>query len=336
MASDTFLASFGLIGLRLVALYGFTAERFAQQIGCTEAGVADAERRVSAGIADAGFAKASTLIADPAFALRAAECWHPSHLGTLGYAWLSSGSLRTALARLARFTRLVSSSARMQCRDTDAGLAFTYDSGRGNTPLGHTLTDFGLSLVMAMCRTNYGRAFQPDEVWLQRPRPRHTSPYDAFFGGRVVFGAAENGFLLPYAVADQPLPTANRELAQTFDDILVQQLSRLAGDDLEHRCRTFLLQELTSGEPSEERLANALAMSSRTLQRKLCERGQSYRMLLEQTRHELARKYLEDPARSVTEITFLLGFSDQSAFTRAFKRWEGSSPSAYRGVLVAA
>ena len=78
------------------------------------------------------------------------------------------------------------------------------------------------------------------------------------------------------------------------------------------------------------RLAESLGLSTRTLQRKLAALGLSYRGLLEKTRYELALRYLDDPRKSVTEITFLLGFSEQSAFTRAFKRWNGKAPSDYR------
>ena len=82
-------------------------------------------------------------------------------------------------------------------------------------------------------------------------------------------------------------------------------------------------------------MAADFGMSQRTLQRKLSDIGLSYQQLLDETRHELARRYLDDQGKSVTEITFLLGFSEQSAFTRAFKRWSGMSPSAYRHVPAA-
>jgi AraC-like DNA-binding protein len=127
-----------------------------------------------------------------------------------------------------------------------------------------------------------------------------------------------------------PLPTSNRELATTCDAILASELATLQNDDLESRCRAHLLHELTSGEPSDTRLAESLGLSTRTLQRKLAALGLSYRGLLEKTRYELALRYLDDPRKSVTEITFLLGFSEQSAFTRAFKRWNGKAPSDYR------
>jgi AraC-like DNA-binding protein len=85
---------------------------------------------------------------------------------------------------------------------------------------------------------------------------------------------------------------------------------------------------MTSGEPSEEALARAMGMSPRTLQRRLGDLGLTYKGVLEKTRYDLALRYLDDPTKSVTDVTFLLGFSEQSAFTRAFKRWNGSAPTA--------
>jgi AraC-like DNA-binding protein len=104
----------------------------------------------------------------------------------------------------------------------------------------------------------------------------------------------------------------------------------LIDTDVVSRCKVYLLQQLTSGEPSEQELASALGMSRRTLQRRLGDLGLTYKGVVDETRYELAQRYLDDPERSVTDITFLLGFSEQSAFTRAFKRWSGKAPTAYR------
>jgi len=87
---------------------------------------------------------------------------------------------------------------------------------------------------------------------------------------------------------------------------------------------------LPSGEATEEDVAKQLHMSARTLQRKLAEANTTYLQLLDDTRKDLALRYLEDPRRTVTDITFSLGFSQPSAFTRAFKRWTGRSPTDHR------
>jgi AraC-like DNA-binding protein len=330
MASETFLASFGLIGLRLIELHGIDPQRFAQQVGITSIEIPDAKSRLPSALLDLAFEKASLLIPDPAFALRSAECWHPSNLGTLGYAWLSSGSLRTALKRMARYTRVIGQRMSARCTDDDLGLHFRYDHGRGETRVGYTMADYTLALIVDMCRTNFGPTLALESVSLRRPNPANPKPYQDFFCCPVRFGEAVDGFVLERHIADRPLPTSNHELATTFDAILTGQLAELNTGDLADRCRTHLLQELTSGEPSEEGLAKALGMSRRTLQRKLGDSGLTYKGVLEKTRYDLALRYLDDPTKSVTDVTFLLGFSEQSAFSRAFKRWNGKAPTAYR------
>jgi AraC-like DNA-binding protein len=330
MASETFLASFGLIGLRLVELHGVDPQQFVRKFGIDPDVALDTRTRLPAVLADETFAKAAALIPDPAFALRAGECWHPSNLGTLGYAWLSSSSLRTALKRLARFSKILGQKATCRCEDAADGLHFTFDHGRGDSPISPVMADFTLALIVAMCRTNYGHTFELESVHLRRRQPEDPSPYETLFGCPVFYGMSDDSLVLAPHVADKLLLTSNQELARTFDVILAAQFDELGSSDLANRCKEYLLHELTSGEPTEERMATAMCMSRRTLQRKLNESGLTYKALLEKTRHDLALRYLDDPSKTVTDITFLLGFSEQSAFTRAFKRWSGKAPSAYR------
>lgn len=330
MASETFLASFGLIGLRLIELHGIDPQRFVRQFGIDPDVAPDTRTRLPAALADETFAAAAALIPDPAFALRAGECWHPSNLGTLGYAWLSSGSLRTALNRLVRFSRILGQKAICSCKDAADEVHFSFDHGRGDSPIGLILADFNLALVVAMCRTNYGPSLALKAVHLRRKKPDNPKPYEALFACPISFGMPDDSLLLATQVVDKPLLTSNRELAKAFDTALAAQLDELGSSDLVCRCKEYLLSELTSGEPTEEKMATAMCMSRRTLQRKLNESGLTYKALLEKTRHDLALRYLDDPSKTVTDITFLLGFSEQSAFTRAFKRWSGKAPTAYR------
>ena len=128
------------------------------------------------------------------------------------------------------------------------------------------------------------------------------------------------------------LPIANRQLAATLDAILTRQLADLDRSNVAARCKAVLLEPLASGESPEGDIAKELHMSRRTLQRKLADADLTYQQLVDDTRHDLALRYLEDPGKSITEITFLLGFSGQSAFTRAFRRWTGKSPTDYRAM----
>ena len=325
------LATVWLVVLRLVELHGMDAHQLMTELGVAPQTLRDVEARIPVSLADQAFKIAMHRIPDPAFALRASECWHPSNLGIMGYAWLSSRTLHTGLKRMERFSRIIGDDFSYQVLEDADGLHFNHDHGRGDDPVGHAMTDFTLSVIFDMCRKNFGHQLNAKRIYLRRPLPANPVPWQSFFGCTVQFAAAKDSFVLDSAAANAPLPSANIPMANTFDAILTEQLSHFLKDDIINRCKSFVLRELTSGPPSAASAATHLGLSQRSFQRRLSELGLAYQQLLDQTRHELARRYLDDPAKSVTEITFLLGFSEQSAFTRAFKRWSGISPSAYRG-----
>jgi AraC-like DNA-binding protein len=327
---ESTLATIWLIILRLVELHGIDPKTFMRELGLATDTLRDTRARLPAGLIDIAIAKMMAEIPDPAFGLGAAQCWHPSNLGTMGYAWLSSRTLHTGLKRMERFSRILGSDFRYEIHNDANGLRFVYDHCRGDAPIGPVMTDFSLSVLVNMCRTNFGHELNPARLCLRRPAPADPQPWLAYFGCPIVFGSNEDSFLLDRETADTPLPSANIPLANTFDAILTEQLANFFNDDLVSRCKANILSQLTSGTPSADDLAITLGLSQRSLQRRLGELGLTYQGVLDETRHELARRYLDDPSKSVTEITFLLGFSEQSAFTRAFKRWSGMSPSTYR------
>jgi len=273
---------------------------------------------------------AAERIVDPAFGLRAARCWHPSNLGVLGHAWLASSTLRTALNRLERYNRILTEKATYRLEDSAKGLRLVFDHGRKDLVLAAPGVDFTFSILVDMCRMNFGAALRAQEVSLRRAKPADSAPWDHYFGCRVQFGAARDSFLLSRRDVDEPLPIANRQIAGTLDAILAKQLAELDRSNVPARCKAALLERLASGESPEEDIAKDLHMSRRTLQRKLAEAALTYQQLVDDTRRDLALRYIEDPGKSITEVTFLLGFSGQSAFTRAFRRWTGKAPTEYR------
>ena len=330
MARETSLATVWLMMLRMMEAQGVDVTRVLREVGVSEGVLRQPNARLPSRLTDVVFAKAMEVIPNPAFGLRSAEYWHPSNLGTLGFAWLSCATLRRGLLRMERYARILGNRFTYTCVSQPNGLRFIYDHGRGKDPVGWPIADFALSILVDMCRTNFGARLAPLRVSLRRPEPADTGPYTAFFGGEVRFGQAEDSFLLDMATADTPLPTANTALAATFDGILAGQLNELVADDLVTRCRAWLLHHLTSGEPSEAEMADAMGLSRRSMQRRLNEQGWSYKRVVDDTRAELARRYMGDRSKSLTEIAFLLGFSEQSAFSRAFRRWTGLAPRAFR------
>jgi len=120
-----------------------------------------------------------------------------------------------------------------------------------------------------------------------------------------------------------------------FDRMLAEELSRLDKSDVVSRCRAEVLQHIESGEMTEQDMAKQLHMSRRTLQRRLAEADTTYLRLVDETRKDLALRFMEDATRSITDVAFTLGFSQHSAFTRAFRRWTGVNPTEYRATRVA-
>ena len=330
---DTVLASMRPIMRRLLEMYGLDSGALARRAGIVLPEVIGPTDRIAADKADAVLQLAIPLIRDPAFGLQVARCWHPANLGVLGYAWLSSSTLRTGLRRMERYHRLIGDRGATEIEEVPRGIKVRFWGKRGDpaeVPVAAVVVDMAIALLLDMCRMNAGAALRPLAVSLRRRKPESTAPYEHFFGCPVRFGAAENFFVLSRDDADALLPSSNKQLATVFDSMLGAELALHDKSDVIARCRAAVLEHLTSGEVSEEETAKLLHMSPRTLQRKLAEASLTYQQLVDATRRDLALRYVVDAGRSISDITFSLGFSQPSAFTRAFKRWTGSSPTDYR------
>ena len=178
-----------------------------------------------------------------------------------------------------------------------------------------------LAVVFGLCREAYGADFSPEAVSVTHAAPSCRGDYFGLFRCPVQFDAAQPEFVLARAQAEAPLPAASRELAVANDAILADYLHTLDRGDVVARVKTAIIEHLPSGTPSAEVIARDLFMSARTLHRRLAEAQTSFSESLEAVRRELAEHYINDPSRSLSEISFLLGFSEQSAFSRAFRRW---------------
>ena len=279
---------------------------------------------------DAAIVRVAARIPEEGWGLKMAHCWHPGNLGVLGHAWLASSTLRTGLTRLARYWRIVGTRAQIGLHDSHGGLTFSYALAVDEPAVAWNTPDCWLALVLDMCRVNAETRICPVKASLRRPQPANPQAWNDFYGCPVHFAAAENSFTLSAADVDRVLPTSNHPLAGVLDGMLTEQLAKLSKDDVVSRCKAEFLEQLSSGEPSADDIAQRLHMSSRTLQRKLSAAGTNIQKLADECRRDLALRYIDDAGCSITDITFLLGFSGQSTFSRAFRRWTGVSPSEYR------
>jgi AraC-like DNA-binding protein len=327
------LASVVHVLARLFALHGLDSARLAAHAGVVMPTDGLHHERVPVHKLDAMLSAATREIADPAFGLQAARCWHPSNFGVLGHAWLVSATLRAALDNAARYYRLVGERGSIDLVAEPRGVRVRFWARRGNpaaVPVAATVVDIAMALLLDMCRFNAGAALRPVAVTLRRLQPPNTDAYQRFFGCRVSFGAEENAFVLSPADATSPLPSSNRKLAGMFDHLLMQELASIDRSDIVALCRAELLPHLASARISAASTARSLHTTPRTLQRRLAAAGTSYAQVLDDVRHDVALALIDNGQLPITDITFALGFAEPSSFTRAFKRWTGVSPLQYR------
>ena len=273
--------------------------------------------------------KASEVIDDPCFGLKAAELWHPSNLGALGYAMLASNTLRAALERLVRYHRVLSDEQFMRLDDTGEGLRITLVSSHeyGDIP---EQSDAALAVILSVCRVNYVDELIPISVTFAHPKPSCSARFFGYFRCPLVFEAPTYSLTLSLEAVDQKLPGSNPQLAELNDQTMIEYLAELDQRDVTQKVKAVIIDQLPCGNVTDESVARALHMSSRKLQRQLQSAGTTFNTLVNEVRQDLALQYIEEQDSSMTKIAFLLGFSESSAFSRAFKRWKGMPPTEYR------
>ena len=191
--------------------------------------------------------------------------------------------------------------------------------------------DAFIAFMLRFMRLLYDRPLAPLRIDLLRKCPAPgADPYTREFGIEPRFDADEGLVVFAVEPMDTALPGASPDLAQFNDRIAADCLAKLNRSDVVAGVRAAMVDRLSSGTCTRPRIARDLAMSEAALQQKLAERGTNFHGLLDETRCELAIGYLQQPALTITEIAFLLGFADSSNFTRAFKRWKGAPPSSFR------
>lgn len=264
---------------------------------------------------------------DPCFGLTVSRFVNYPTFHALGAAVLASSTLGDALRRVVRYSRIISDAATLRLVDRDDGSEFILDVADGVETADEALDAF-LSLVVRAARTlRDDRLFGPRRVDLVRPIPTPSEPFRRFFRVPVRFSAPANVLEFAREDLETPVPAGNAELARRFDEVLLRYSSQFDDALLVSRVRACITERLPDGDPSQQRVAQALGMGARTLQRRLADEGTSFQAILNDTRAELARAYLKD-GWTVTEVAFALGFQDMSSFSRAFRRWTGSAPRA--------
>ncbi len=324
------LGTFVLPVAQAMRLHGIDPLTVLEEVGIDAGKFAYPDWRVSQTTFSDLLTRCVELSEDEAFGLYAAEQVQPQTLHGLGLAWLASDTVYDGLCRLIRFGKLVATSVDLHL--VEDGEMIRIEMGRvAQTQQYHPAgRDFAVGMVSRMSSLTLGDYLAPANVELERPTPNDPTRWESMLASRVEFNAPVSriswyraDIMEPLITGDPALARANDEQTQAYlDSFLAQSTSRDVVDKI--------VEHLPDGPPNQQQIAEALHVSNRTLQRKLKEEGTSFMDLLQDTRLQLARKYLQSPNRSVVETAYLLGFSEPSTFSRAFKRWTGVAPADFR------
>ncbi len=310
--------------------FGVAPEALLAAIDVDAATVADPDARVPIAKVHAAWETLIARIPRDDGALLCAERYTPGDYGLVGFVVMTSATFRDALGQLVRYIGLWCDDPEFSYDGPILRVAYRYPFPDG--PARRVATEAAFTEIVQGARLVSGMHLVPRAVRFAHPPPRDPSRHAAFFGCDVQFDAGANELELRDEDLDLPLPHANPQLAAFLRDAANQALASREGDadsPLE-RARSIVAEELARSVPSVDTVARKMAISSRTLRRRLAEHGTSFRELLDDTRARLARGYVRDRRIPLAEVAFLLGFSETSTFHRAFKRWTNTTPAAWR------
>jgi AraC-like DNA-binding protein len=307
---------------------------------CNVAGIDPAilsmpDTRISGAVSKRLWAIAEEVTGDTDIGLHIGENAHPATLGLVGYVMLCSTDLCEALSKLIRFTNLltdgVSGNLNEHGRlfDIDIEIARDRENFLIETPRQPIESSF--SAIVTVARFLTGKSLPLREVWFEHSRPKSVLEHRRIFGRTVLFSQPKNKLVVAGEALRYPVLLANRSLLPSFEAQAEQILNGMASKETRtDLVRREIVKKLKGDVPGIESAARELNVSARTLQRELASEGTSFRAILEEVRREISLKYLRDKKVSIAEVSFLLGFSEPSAFHRSFRRWFGKTPQSFR------
>ena len=326
----TFLASLILPIWKALEDYNCDSEALFRQAGLNRDKLRDPNARLPVQVSTRLTNLAVAATGDPCFGLTVANHFHPTTLHALGYSWMASDSLLDAFERLIRYYRLISNSEKVLLVEGEDSYRVVLQDIDARFPAVDPEVDSFLAVILYLCRTLCESKISPIRVTIRHKQPICAERFQEVFQSTIEFSAAEDAIYFNKDLVRKMLPTRNAQLALVNDQVVTHYLAKFDLSQTSARVEAKILEQLSSGHVSQDTVAKALNLSVRSMQRRLKHEDTSFKKLLTETRQHLARQYIEQSQLSINEITFLLGFSEPSNFSRAFRRWNGQPPSEYR------
>ena len=265
----------------------------------------------------------------PHFGLLVGERGGLHSLGLVGLLAKNSPDVETALRNVVVFFHLHVRGATTRLAVGDRSATLTYCAIEPGVEGSEQTGDGAVTIMLNIMRGLCGAGWRPDEARFAHKRPDNIGPYRRLFQAPLVFDAEEYGLVFARRWLGRQLPTPDAELQRLLNKHVVA-LEAAFGNRFPDQVRSVLSSALLTGQASAPRVAALFSMHVRTFSRRLQDSGASFRDLVEEQRFELARRMLRDTGMEVGRIAVALGYTDASAFGRAFRRWSGETPARWR------
>ncbi|WP_434968042.1 AraC family transcriptional regulator [Marinobacter sediminum] len=299
-------------------------------IGLGMPALTDPDRRVPADAHYRLWEYAEQVTGDPGVGLHAGQVVDPERMGLVGHVFFNCDTLGEAVTQYVRLHRLINESVILSFEQIgeQAILAWQPDS-----PDHYCRQDMDRTLATALSRTRHfiHPTIRAEWAEIAHPRPTYAEEYEKLLGGPVRFGCNTTRLAFPSRHLSHPIPRRNpyvySAVLKQVNSVLARLQPRRA---FSRKIRRLISMQLSTDRIDADSLAKQCHMSRQTLYRKLKKEGLSFHDLVEQVRKDKALRYVAADQYALGEIAFLLGFSELSAFSRAFKRWTGTAPAQYR------
>jgi AraC-like DNA-binding protein len=275
---------------------------------------------------------AAEAINDSAFGLHLVEQTDPRDAGIYFYVASAAKDIGEALVLYARYFRIVNEAVRLKLTRKPKGVAVEVEFIGLPRHLARQTAEFGMAALLKGLRVIAGRNIHPTQVSFAHIRNSGAREFERFYGCPVEFGASSDLFEFSNDALAIPLLTADPKLLtalEPFCDMAAKTRNTAAGT-LRAAVENEVEKLLPHGKAKKETVAKAVALSMRTLSRRLADEGNSYEEVVDQLRRSLALQYIKEPSMSVSQIAWLLGYEGSTSFNHAFRRWTSRSPSAAR------
>jgi AraC-like DNA-binding protein len=327
----TVSTSFCRILTDYLVAHGHPCDRVVAAMGVDEAALADRDGRIARRAWLRAFELAVEVTGDPDLGLRVGESIRPAHLGVVGYILMSCESMRQAADLDVRWHSLIADGERLEyVRDGELSRrTLLLPDGEPEPPA--CAAACAAASAVSFVRWLSGADDGLRRVALPYPEPRSRAAHDQLFRCELVFDAQHITVWRDPRVLRKPLAQADPGLRMRMEERAAQLAAeRTASDAIIVRVRELVARGIRDALPDLEAAATALELSPAALKRRLADRGSSFTKIVDDTRRQLALGYIADASLSLVDVAYLCGFSEQSAFNRAFKRWTGVPPGEYR------